>query len=424
MTATQSMGKRLLVFVLACTFPCTGIPARGETRADRASVVQVSEGISRFGWELYRRLAAEKKGKNLCFSPASISTALAMTYAGARGGTARQMAAVLHYEVAAGKLHRAFRALMEPWNAPGGKGGSRPYELAVVNRLWGQKGYRWREEFLDVTRTFYRAPLEEVDFVGAAEKARVRINRWVERRTAGKIKDLIPRRVLNSLTRLVLTNAVYFNGTWEHPFEKQWTRPGEFRCAGGRKVRVPFMHRTERFRYAETEEVQVLEMPYKGRELAMVVVLPRKGKRLEEVEREYDAAKMQEVLGKLRPARVRVSMPRFRVTCTFGLREALGALGMKDAFVFGKADFSGMNGVKSGPERLYISAVIHKAFVDVNEEGTEAAAATAVVMTREAEALSFDHPKIFTADRPFLFLIRDLRNGTVLFMGRVVEPGK
>jgi len=391
------------------------------------------EGNNAFALDLYAKLR-EQEG-NLFFSPFSISTALGMTYAGARGETEAQMAKVLrfpsdevhiavqveqqgfqaqkilHIPWPQEKLHPAFKALIEDLNARQKKGA---YELSVANALWGQKGYAWLDEFLKITRDNYGAGLREVDFVTDTEGARKTINDWVEKETKEKIKELVPAGVLDELTRLVLTNAIYFKGKWASQFEKEATQDAMFMPGGpgGEHLMVPTMHQTEDFGYMETEGFQALELPYVENELSMIVFLPKKMDGLAELEKSFTADNLAKWLPELHKQEVQVELPRFKMTSEFRLDQVLKSMGMTDAFSLPPADFSGMDGKKD----LFISAVLHKAFVDVNEEGTEAAAATAVV------AVGGRVLERFRADHPFLFLIRDNRTGSILFMGRVTNP--
>jgi serpin B len=369
----------------------------------------VVEGNDTFALDLYAKLR-EQEG-NLFFSPYSISTALAMTYAGARGNTEKQMADVLHFDLPQEKLHPAFRKLIERMNAQGKESG---YQLSVANALWAQKDYQFLRAFLNTTKSNYGAGLNQVDFVKATEAARKTINDWVEKRTEGKIKELIKPGILDSLTRLVLTNAIYFKGNWANQFKEKDTEDAPFTVARDRKVTVPMMSQKEQFAYAETETLQLLELPYVEDELSMVILLPKEVDGLPDLENSLTPGSLKEWLQHLTRQQVLVQVPRFKLTSEFRLEEVLKSMGMTDAFLLPPADFSGMTGVKD----LFISAVIHKAFVDVNEEGTEAAAATAVVMKREVAA----EPPVFRADHPFLFLIRDNQSGGILFLGRVVNP--
>ncbi len=264
-----------------------------------------------------------------------------------------------------------FGKIIKDLNRRGRAGG---YELRVANALWGQKRYRFLDEFLETVRTNYDGQLSEVDFVKAAETARKTINTWVEKKTNNKIKNLIPKGVLNSMTRLVLTNAIYFKGNWAKQFKMDKTKDTPFTLANGRKVNVAMMNQTGQFNYMETESFQALELPYVDDELSMIILLPKEFDGLDEFEKTLTAENLSKWLGNLRNRKVIVSIPKFKMTSQFGLAPVLKSMGMVDAFS-ANADFSGMNGKRD----LFISAVIHKAYVDVNEEGTEAAAATAVL---------------------------------------------
>jgi serpin B len=336
-----------------------------------------------------------------------------MTYAGARTETADQMAKTLHFPLGQERLHPTFAALQQELNAPGKKRG---YELSVANALWGQKGYGFLPQFLQVTRDNYGAGLNEVDFVRATEEARKTINAWVEKETKDKIKELLKPGVLDVDTRLVLTNAIYFKGDWAKQFKKDQTRDEPFRIAAGKSVKVPMMHQYEApFGYFESDTLQALQLPYEGKELSMVVLLPKKVDGLPELEKSLTADRLADVISKIREQDVNVALPKFKVTAEFKLNDELAKLGMPLAFTMGRADFSGMNGDR---EKLFISAVVHKAFVDVNEQGTEAAAATGVVIKTQSARIV----PTFRADHPFLFVIRDNRSHGILFLGRLVNP--
>jgi len=371
-------------------------------------------GNSAFAFDLYQALR-EQDG-NLFYSPYSISLALAMTYAGARGETERQMAGALHLILPQERLHPAFNSLDQTLASRGeGAQGKdeQGFRLNVVNAIWGQQGYQFLPTFLDVLAENYGAGLRVVDFASAPEEARGTINEWVGQQTEGRIKDLIPQGALDALTRLVLTNAIYFNAAWADAFEAVQTQEGPFHLLGGGQVSVPLMRQTGGFDYAEGDGYQAVELPYDGWELAMVVLLPREGQ-FESFESALDAGRVEQIIGSLEYQQVRLTMPKFEFESGFSLKEALAALGMAEAFSE-QADFSGM----TGRRELFISEVVHKAFVSVDEAGTEAAAATAVMM---APTSAVEEPVEMTADRPFIFLIRDLETGTILFVGRVVEP--
>ncbi len=375
---------------------------------DKAEVVREANA---FAFDLYARLKDEKdqRGKNIFCSPFSISSALAMTYAGAMGNTAAEMAKVMHFDLKEQQLHPAFADLTDNLNRRGRKGA---FKLAVANRLWGQKQYGFLPGFLHLNRLYYGAGVERLDFVKDPDGSRKIINAWVEKQTQDKIKDLLKPPHITRDTRLVLTNAIYFKGDWARQFDKKRTYDVRFQVSADKKVKAPLMNQTARFPYMQGAGFQALELAYKGDELAMVVLLPARKSNLAALEKKLNAKSLNAWLGKLREQKVIVGLPRFKVTWDLDLKKTLISMGMIDAF--GAADFSGMTGTRD----LFISAVVHKAFVAVDEEGTEAAAATAVVMGRT----SLPRYPVFRADRPFVFLIRDRKTGSILFLGRVVNP--
>jgi serpin B len=373
----------------------------------------VAQGCNEFATDLYGRLRAEKAG-NLFFSPYSVSVALAMTYAGAKGQTEAQMAKVLRFPFPQAKLHPAFSGLQNHQKPLMFDGEPQPFQLRVVNRLWGQKDFHFLTTFLNVTRENYGAEMGLVDF-NQAEQARKTINSWIEDETEQKIQDLLPPGILNADSRLVLTNAIYFKARWEDEFNKRATKDAPFHLSGRQQVMVPTMQRQDRLRYGESDDVQVLELPYVGYQgVSMLILLPKKIDGLTDLEKALTSGKW--AVG-LTSRRVNVHLPKFTMTSEFDLTAMLSSMGMSLAFS-DDADFSGM----STQEPLAISAVIHKAFVDVNEEGTEAAAATAVGMRLGAAMPRPEEPVEFRADHPFVFLIRDDRTGAVLFLGRVANP--
>ena len=405
-----------LGILAAAAFACFGAeqPSSSESKDSQALV----RGNNRFALELYAKLRGNEG--NLFFSPYSISTALAMTYAGARDATAGQMAKTLHLPIEQGKaldsndrLGAAFGILQQALKAdPKEKG----YELSVANALWGQRGYEFKKQFLDPVEADYDGRFSELDFAGEAELARKTINDWVEKKTKNKIKELIKPGALGRDTRLVLTNAIYFKGAWSTPFREAMTRPAPFTPADGKRIDVPMMNQSDKFKYFETESFQMLELPYAGDDLSMVILLPKEKGRLSDFEKTLSVKSISEWLAKLRRRKVIVSVPKFKMTSEFSMAPVLKSMGMADAFTPGAADFSGMNGKRD----LFISAVVHKAFVEVNEEGTEAAAATGVTMS--ITSMPVNRPPIFRADHPFLFLIRHNQTGSILFMGRVANP--
>ena len=379
---------------------------------DIAGLKDISGNNTDFALDLYKKLA-EKDG-NLFLSPLSITAAMAMTYAGARAETATEMEKVLRFPQDDSSFHELLGRLVR--HLGGKTRQASGYELSIANRLWGQKGYPFLESFLALIRTAYGAGLAEVDFRDATEEARKRINRWVEASTKERIKKLLKPGILNKGTRLVLTNAIYFKGDWAEQFDKGSTRVASFFLAGGGKVDVNLMYRMGKFAYAETADAQILELPYKGDEVFMVIFLPKEREGLQALEQRLSRGLLETNVEFERE--VLLHLPRFKVTCEFGLKNTFEALGMVQPFERRRADFSGMAALQPD-ERLFISAIVHKAFVEVNEEGTEAAAATAVAMGFISPP---PPPIVFRVDHPFLFAIRHRATGTVLFLGRVTHP--
>jgi serpin B len=385
----------------------------------------LAAGINAFAHDLHARLAKVEKG-DLFFSPFSIEAALAMTAAGAKGDTLDEMRKTLHLPT---DPHAAFGTLINHLNSAG-RDKLRPYELTVANAIWAQKGFPWHKEFTELTQKHYGSGLTDVNFA-EPEAARKLINEWVEKATKEKIKNLIGPNVLDALTRMVLVNAIYFKGTWLYQFDKKHTKEAPFTRADGTKADVPLMAQTATLNYCESsmfaisagerqvtragEKVQVLELPYAGKELSMLVFLPETATGTDWLAEWITPDRLARI--DLERTEVRVSLPRFKVETEYSLKPALMDLGMKTAFG-PESDFTGMS--PRGKD-LYISHVLHKAFVDVNEEGTEAAAATAVVVKLRSEP---PEPKVFRADRPFVFAIRDNETNAMLFLGRYTGPAK
>ncbi len=350
-----------------------------------------------FAFKLYNELRTAEG--NLFFSPASIEVALSMTREGAAGNTLRQMSLLLP-EVSVFPL---------VGNA---------VTLESANALWIDKKFPILEPFQQTVQEKYSAEIRAADFAGQPDAEREMINCWVEGKTRDKIKNLLAPGTVDDLTRLVLVNAIYFKGDWLHAFEKGRTADEPFRTAPGESVNVPMMTRKpDRFGYMENDMFQALELPYQGEELSMLVILPKERCGLARIEEGLSADALNEWIDTLRKEEVEVHLPRFKTESQFNLNQVLSGLGMSDAFSPALANFSGMSGIND----LFISAVVHKAFVQVNEEGTEAAAATGVVVGITSIPAP---PKIFRADHPFLFLIRARESGTILFMGRVCDPLK
>lgn len=383
------------------------LPAEGKD----SSTEDVVKGNTTFALDLYSKL--KKEEDNLFFSPHSISTAIAMTYAGARGNTEKQMAKVFHFTLDQKELHPVFASIEAGLNAIQKKGN---VQLSVANALWPQKDYVFLKDYLTLTKKYYGVSITPVDYKKAAEMARIAINEWVEQETNNKIKDLIAKGVLNASVRLVLTNAIYFKGYWASQFDEKRTKEAPFHLLSGESIQVPMMNHKEKYGYAEHEDFQILELPYVGDELSMLVLLPKKVDGLKELEEELTVDTLEKWTRNISNNEVQVFLPKFKMDSQFDLSEVLASLGMPDAFIMGKANFSGMDGTRN----LFISAVIHKAFIAVDEQGTEAAAATAVSMV--FASVDQAPPPIFRADHPFLFIIRDNLTGSILFIGRIVNP--
>jgi serpin B len=419
MVARASHAALAAVLVLATA--CAKLPA-ADSAAERAAAPPVAAsggadldalvgGNTAFAVDLYRVLASEPG--NLFCSPLSISTALAMTYAGARTETEAEMAAALHFVLPQDRLHPAFAELDDRLARLEADGG---FTLRTANGLWLERSFPFLGPYLDLVKADYDAEFRAADFVGAAEAARQEINAWTEERTEKKIRDLVPPGAVDPATVLVLVNAIYFKAAWADQFDAGATADAPFHVSADRAVTVPMMNRTGTLAYGENELAQVAELPYSGGVMSMVVILPRARDGLAKLEATLTAERLREWTSGLGERRVALSLPRFRLERGFVLNDALGSLGMRRAFD-SDADFSGMT--PSGG--INISRVLHKAFVDVDEHGTEAAAATAVVMMR-ASAEVPETPVVFRADHPFLFLIRDRATGSILFLGRVVDP--
>ena len=392
----------------------SGEPVAGDASLTRPDTPDgagnVTAGNNRFAFDLYRRLATDPAhaGGNLFFSPYSTSSALAITYEGARGTTADEIGAVLHLPANDTLRREGFAALNAALNR-----GSGNYTLRTANALWAEETYSFLPDYIDVAARWYGANATSLDFINDPEGSRETINRWVEEQTEDRIRDLLPPNSIDPLTRLVITNAIYFKGTWVEQFDANETTEEEFRVAPNETVLVPMMHGDAVYPYAETETLRVLEMPYahgNETELAMLVLLPKKDN-LTAAEEVLDAERLAGLRGSLVSQNVRVFFPKFTLETGYPLPGVLAAMGMPTAFANDAADLSGMDGTRD----LFITGVFHKAFIDVNEEGTEAAAATGVIAGGGVTP-------VFRADHPFVFLIVEKDSGAILFMGRVVNP--
>ncbi len=405
--------------VLVCGLLFVGVsPVWAQSAAaPAADAAALARANNAFAFDLYRKLAPTP-GENVFLSPYSIETALAMTGAGARGDTAAQMAKVLHLDgLPPASTSAAFGALQKSLNDAGTKAGVR---LLVANSLWPQSDRPILPGYLSTIQKDFASAVFAVDFKTQAEAARLRVNAWVGDKTEQRIKDLLHPGDVSRDTRLILVNAIYFKGHWAEPFDARATAPGPFTLADGKTKSVPLMHRKmSGARFADLSDapvpLQILALPYQGHALEFVALLPKSPAALPELEKSLAAGQLTAWLGKLSaPPEVEVYLPKFKLETHYGLGAPLAALGMPDAFT-PQADFSGMDGARD----LFIGAVVHQAFAEINEEGTEAAAATGVVMTL---ALAVQGPPVFRANHPFLFLIRDPASGCILFLGRYATP--
>lgn len=395
---------------------------RAAPSAARDEIAELVDGNSKFAFDLYRTLAEEDG--NLFYSPYSMSLALAMTYAGARGETERQFADTLHFDLPQARLHPAFNALDADLASRGGEAEGKDDEgftLNIANAVWGHHDYAFLEPFLDVLAENYGAGVRPVDFVGSPEESRIRINDWVADQTEDRIKDLIPKEAINNRTRMVLTNAIYFKAAWNYPFKTSMAgRP--FYLLDGSLVGVPMMRQTESLGYVKGDGYELLDLPYDGLKTSMTILIPNEGT-FRAFEQTMDAALISRILEGVEREYVELTMPNFEFESAFRMGDTLEAMGMPDAFDRNASDFSGMDGqscLAGDLPCLVISEVVHKAFVSVDEEGTEAAAATGVISERVVSGRP--EPKKVVVDRPFIFLIRDRATESILFVGRVENP--
>jgi serpin B len=384
----------------------------GESEAElNEDVTSIVNGNTKFALVLYTKL--KQNNQNLFFSPLSISSALAMTYAGAHNNTAAQMAKTLNFTLDKVKLHMAFMKIQSRLNSLSNQ---KNFNITIANSIWPQKKYPVLKTFSDLLTEYYGVTIVPQDYITNAETARLRINSWVEEKTGNKIKNFLKPGYLNALTRLVLVNAIYYKGIWAFKFKKELTKDRPFYTVSGKSINIPTMVQTGRFKYGDFNTLKILELPYSGNELSMLILLPVDKNGLKKLETDLSVEKLIQWTSNINKQKIRVFLPKFRMMSSNDLSQSLKSMGMIDAFTPGKADFSGIDNEKNN---LYISAVIHKGFVEVNEEGSEAAAATAVVTRSLALA---EPPPTFKADHPFLFFIRDNSTKCILFWGRMNNP--
>ncbi len=391
----------LLVFSFALSFANSALSPSNNEKA-------VVKANNSFAMNLYGKLNNERG--NIFFSPFSIFDALSMTYVGARGETATQMANVLHITLARKDFNSGFSSLLKGIKSNAQK---EEYKLNIANAIWYQKNFRFLKSFISTIENYYDSEAFGVNF--SDSNTVDRINKWVSKETNGKINKIVGK--IDPLTRLILTNAIYFKGEWASAFSTSTTRPSTFYVNPQQKIKVPMMYQEAKFNYVGNESLQAIEMPYEGKKLSMVVLLPKNKYGIKEIERSLDPSSLQDLISQMRMQKVKVYFPKFKLETSYDLKDVLTSMGMSDAF--NNADFSGIDGARD----LRISKVIHKAYIDVNEKGTEAAAVTAVVMVLTCSP-NFKPPKIpiFRADHPFVFFIIDRSSDEILFMGRVMNP--
>jgi serpin B len=405
--------RRLIAYITIIITCLTGIAAAPAVDRDQPSPdKKQAKGNNVFALNMYQQLRAAEG--NLFFSPYSIRTALAMTYAGAKGRTAEQMETALNFTQRGIELHKGFAESIRTLNAGGGD----DYDINIANSLWGDTTCKFLPPFREVIQSSYNSGLKKVDFINSAESARIKINTWVEEQTRERIKDLIPPGGVNNNTRLALVNAVYFKGFWSEQFNKELTRNEPFKHADGKTTQTALMRFTKAsdLPFFAGDGIKIVELDYRGNNISMVILLPDAADGLADLEARLNEFQLNRWLESLQKQKVIVHLPRFSMN--WGAKNIvpdLRALGMRDAFVSKVANFSGIDGSRN----LLISSVFHKSFVEVNEEGTEAAAATGVMVGVTSMPLP---PEVFRADHPFLFLIREKTTGTILFMGRLSEP--
>jgi len=416
----------MAIMLSACEFTLadTGAVAKSDLPRNTVPVIPdadaqaLLDGNNAFAFDFYRQVHGD--GGNLVYSPYSISLAAAMLYGGAGGETASQIASALHFTLPPDQFHPAFNALsLDLAQRPAQSkkiDRKNPMQLSIANAVWGQQDYLFEKPYLDLLAVNYGAGVRLLDFAAAPDSARQQINDWVDRETKGKIKDVMPPGSIDPSTRMVLANAIYFKAAWQEAFVKKLTRDAPFTQLDGIQIQVPTMETDGAIpvRFGSGDGYQAVALPYKGELAEMVIILPDQG-RFESVETTLDAAKFAAILGELKPSDLTLYMPKFEFTVDFDLKQVLSSMGMPLAFDIDNADFSGI----TQAERLYAQQAIHKAYVLVNEEGTEAAATSIIIMMPASLPMP---PQELRIDRPFVFVIRDVETGTILFVGRVLNP--
>jgi len=363
------------------------------------------DSLNKFSFDFYHNIS-ENKNENIFFSPYSIFVALSMAYEGARGNTSAQMYNLLNFfqndSATQGSFAKIYNLLNQKQTG---------YKINTANAFWIQQNYPFLPDYINILENYYLAEANELDFSKNVEAAKI-INSWIENQTNGKIKDMIDPGALSEFTRLVLTNAIYFKGLWENPFDPKYTSQADFNINSSETIKVDMMSLSDStFNYTETDELQFLKLPYQGNDLSMIVILPKENN-VSIVDSLLNTVNIEDWNSSLNETKINVDIPKFKFKTEYNLNNILTKMGMIDAFSEDYADFSGMDGTKN----LFISDILHKAYVEVNEEGTEAAAATAVIITTGMTTTTFN------ADHPFVFLIQHESTGAILFMGKIMNP--
>jgi serpin B len=407
-----------MVSILAATLAAGAAPARSQGD----DMTMLVAGNNAFAFDFYRQ-AAGQGDANLIFSPFSISQAFGMLWAAARADTAQQIADTMHYSLAQDELHPAFATLLSDLSereTAGGDGEGERLQLNIANALWAQQDFPFREAYIDLVRESYDGGLFLADFVGTPDQAREDINAWIEDETKEKIQDMLAPGAVGTDTRMVLVNAIYFNGAWLHPFEEFATQDDTFTLLDGSTVTVPMMSQQESLGYMQGEGFQAVELPYFGGDVAMLIVLPDAGQ-FEAVRSGLDADQFDAIREALASETVQLTMPRWEFESSLDLKTALAAMGMGDVFDRDRADLSGMFDPAAVGENLLVSAALHKAYIGVDEAGTEAAAATAIIVGVTSAPVQVELIEL-RLDRPFIYTIVDRQTGSILFLGQVMNP--
>ena len=371
------------------------------------------EGNNKFAFELFHKLKPDRHSKNLIFSPFSVSSVLAMTYAGARNETQSEMSRTLHFSLKQNNVNSDFDTLLKKITINRGS-----VQLTIANSLWAQKDSKFLDSYFNLIKSYYKAELQNVDFVNSdeREKTRLMINKWVENKTNNKIKDIMKPGILDDYSSLVLVNAIYFSGKWAIPFNRENTLRDTFHLTAKKSIETPFMKNTLKLKYFENDKLQSVEIPYMGNKITMIIVLPKIKTGVEELDKSITYISYKQMLDSMKNETVELTMPKFQMTSYFQLEHILKNMGMKISFSE-NADFSGM----TGDSTLSIDRVIHKAFIDISEEGNEIPPSKVVAMGPSASPQN-RQAKTFLADHPFLFLIKDEETGSILFMGKINKP--